>query len=168
MRCLCEFFAHFLLGREPFFLLIWWSLCILNTKPLLDTWKWSQVKSLSRVQLFVTLWTVARQPPLPWDFPGKNTGVGCHVLLQGIFRTQGSNLGLPHCRQTLYPLSHRASPYWIYTYGKCFLWTQLFTFFFFFTLFSLFSHLFTLFTVVFWWGKLSHFNVIQFINLSLG
>ena len=37
----------------------------------------------------------------PWDFPGKNTGVGCHSLLQGIFPSQGSNPGLPHCRQTL-------------------------------------------------------------------
>ena len=32
-------------------------------------------------------------------FPGKNTGVGCPALLQGIFLTQGSNLGFPHCRQ---------------------------------------------------------------------
>ena len=32
------------------------------------------------------------------DSPGKNTGVGCHSLLQGIFPTQGSNPGLPHCR----------------------------------------------------------------------
>ena len=31
------------------------------------------------------------------DFPGKNTGAGCQVLLQGIFQTQGSNPGLPHC-----------------------------------------------------------------------
>ena len=38
----------------------------------------------------------------PWDFPGKSTGVGCRCLLQGIFPTQGSNPGLPHCRQTLY------------------------------------------------------------------
>ena len=45
----------------------------------------------------------------PWDFPGKGTGVGCHFLLQGIFPTQGSNLGLPHCRQTLYHLSHQGS-----------------------------------------------------------
>ena len=37
----------------------------------------------------------------PWDSPGKNTGVGCHFLLQGIFPTQGSNPGLPHCRQPL-------------------------------------------------------------------
>ena len=45
----------------------------------------------------------------PWDFPGKSTGVGCHFLLQGIFPTQGSNPGLPHCRQTLYRLSHQGS-----------------------------------------------------------
>ena len=37
----------------------------------------------------------------PCNFPGKSTGVGCHFLLQGIFPTQGSNPGLPHCRQTL-------------------------------------------------------------------
>ena len=46
----------------------------------------------------------------PWVSPGKNTAVGCHSLLQGIFLTQGSNLGLPHCRQILYHLSHQASP----------------------------------------------------------
>ena len=96
-----------------------------------------------------------RQPtrlPRPWDSPGKNTGVGCHFLLQcmkvkmkllshvwllvtpwtaahqaplsmglsrqeywsgvpfpppGIFPLQGLNPSLPHCRQTLYPLSHQ-------------------------------------------------------------
>ena len=37
----------------------------------------------------------------PWNFPGKNTGVGCHFLLQGIFPTQRSNPGLLHCRQIL-------------------------------------------------------------------
>ena len=35
--------------------------------------------------------TVARQAPLPWDSPGKSTGVGCYVFLQGIFLPQGSN-----------------------------------------------------------------------------
>ena len=40
----------------------------------------------------------------------KNTGVGCHVLLQEILLTQGWNLGLPHCRQTLYLLSYQESP----------------------------------------------------------
>ena len=41
-----------------------------------------------------------------WDSPGKNTGVGCHSLLQGIFPTQGSNQCLLHCRQMLYYLNY--------------------------------------------------------------
>ena len=45
----------------------------------------------------------------PWDFPGKNTGVGCHFLIQGIFLTQRSNPGPPHCRQTLYHLGSKLS-----------------------------------------------------------
>ena len=52
-----------------------------------------------------TPWTAARQAPLLWDSPGKNAGVGCHVLLQGIFPTQESNLSPLHCRQILYRLS---------------------------------------------------------------
>ena len=44
------------------------------------------------------------------DSPGKNTGVGCPALLQGIFPTQGSNPGLPHCRWILYHLSHQENP----------------------------------------------------------
>ena len=46
----------------------------------------------------------------PWDFPGKNTGVGCHFLLHRIFPTQGLNLGLLHCRWILYHLNHQGSP----------------------------------------------------------
>ena len=46
----------------------------------------------------------------PWNSPGKNTGVGCHSLLQGIFPTQGLNLGLSHCRWILYCLTHQESP----------------------------------------------------------
>ena len=42
--------------------------------------------------------------------PGKNTGVGCHSLLQGICLTQESNLSLPHCRKIPYHLSHQGSP----------------------------------------------------------
>ena len=45
-----------------------------------------------------------------WNAPGKNTGVGCHALLQGIFPTQGSNLALLLCRQILYHLSYQGSP----------------------------------------------------------
>ena len=44
-----------------------------------------------------------------WNSPGKKTGVIWHSLLQ-IFPTQGLNLGLLHCRQILYHLSHQESP----------------------------------------------------------
>ena len=46
----------------------------------------------------------------PLNSPGQNTGVGNLSLLQGIFPTQGSNLGLPHCRWTLHQLSYKGSP----------------------------------------------------------
>ena len=62
-------------------------------------WKWKLVMSES-------LWPHWLYSP--WNSPGKNTGVGCHFLLQ-IFPTQGLNPGLPHCRQTLYHLSHQGS-----------------------------------------------------------
>ena len=45
------------------------------------------------------------------DSPGKNTGVGCHSLLQGIFPIQDLNPGLPHCRQILCHLGHQRSPF---------------------------------------------------------
>ena len=44
------------------------------------------------------------------DSPGKSTGVGCHAVLQGIFPIQGSNPGVPHCRQILYHLRQQESP----------------------------------------------------------
>ena len=77
--------------------------CLKESQPSL-----LKVKSLSHVQPFATPWTIDHL--CPWDSPGKNAGVGCHFLLQGIFPTQGSNPGLLHCRQTLYPLSHQGSP----------------------------------------------------------
>ena len=45
-----------------------------------------------------------------WNSPGKNTGVGCHALLQRIFLTQGSNLGLLNYMNILYCMSHQGSP----------------------------------------------------------
>ena len=45
----------------------------------------------------------------PWDFPGKNTGVGSDFLLQGIFLTQGSNPRLLHEQENSLPLSHLGS-----------------------------------------------------------
>ena len=54
--------------------------------------------------------TNACQTPLSWNSPGKNTEVDCHCLLQGILPTQGLNLCLLHCRQTLYYLTYQGSP----------------------------------------------------------
>ena len=48
-----------------------------------------------------------RQALCLWDFPGKNAGVGCHFLLQGIFLTQGSNPDLLHWQVDSLPLSHQ-------------------------------------------------------------
>ena len=50
-------------------------------------------------------WPRGLQPPrllCAWDSPGKKAGVGCHALLQGVFPTEGSNLGVRHCRQIFY------------------------------------------------------------------
>ena len=57
-----------------------------------------------------TPWPAVYQAPLPGESPGKNTGVGCHFLLQGIFPTQELNLGHLHCRQILYRLNYGGSP----------------------------------------------------------
>ena len=78
------------------------SSCLLKSD--MNTWKRSwKWKSL----LCLTL-----QPHglySPWNSPGQNSGVGCHALLQGIFPTQGSKPGLPHCRQIVYQLSHKGN-----------------------------------------------------------
>ena len=65
------------------------------------------VQSLSHVQLFETLRTVAR---CPWDSPGKNPGVGCHFFFEGLSPTQGSNPRLLHCRQILHHWATREAP----------------------------------------------------------
>ena len=67
---------------------------------LVFLWK-SKWKLLSRVWFFST----------PWNSLGQNTGVDSLSLLQGVFLTQGSNPGLPHCRQILYQLRHKGSPH---------------------------------------------------------
>ena len=68
-----------------------------------------------RLKVLVTqLWCLMLCDPMdcslcPWNSPGKNTGMGSLSFLQGIFPTQGLNLGLPHCRQILYHLSQQKS-----------------------------------------------------------
>ena len=67
-------------------------------------WKWSESRSVVSDSL---------QPHglyISWNSPDQDTGVGSLSLLQGIFPTQGSNPGLPHCKQILYQLSHKGSP----------------------------------------------------------
>ena len=67
----------------------------------------------SHDQFFATLWTVAYSLLCPCAFSGKNTGIGCHFLLQGIFPTQESNLCLLcflHWQADSLPLSHWGSP----------------------------------------------------------
>ena len=87
-------------------------------------WKDQQFVWMSQVNIIKMLRLVAQLCPTlcnPMDCnlpgssvhaesPGKNTGVGCHAVLQGIFPTQVLNLGLPHCRQILYHLSYQGSP----------------------------------------------------------
>ena len=63
----------------------------------------------SHVRLFATPWTVAYQAPPSMEFSRQEYWSGLRFLLQGIFSTQGSNPGLPHCSQTLYHLSHQGS-----------------------------------------------------------
>ena len=65
-----------------------------------EKWKWKWSHSVVPDSLRPHGLQPTRLLP-PWDFPGKSTGVGCHFLFQKIYPTQGSNLGLPHCRQTL-------------------------------------------------------------------
>ena len=67
-----------------------------------------QSESESFSVMFDSLWPHGLYSP--WNSPGQNTDVGSLSLLQGIFPTQKSNAGPPHCRQILFQLSHKGSP----------------------------------------------------------
>ena len=78
------------------------------------------IHGLSRVKVLVAQLCSTLCNPVDCGLPGplvlgilqgKNTGVGCHFLLQGVFLTQGLNPGLLHCRRILYHLSHQGSPF---------------------------------------------------------
>ena len=81
-----------------------------NESALLIRWVHTHMQAcmlshFSHFRLLVTLWTDPVKLFCPQDSPGKNTGVGCHALLQGIFLTQGLNpcfLQLLHCRWILH------------------------------------------------------------------
>ena len=101
----------------------------------IQSWMWIWIKLTSnKVNVFIFSWAyslpqavwclMAHLCPTHWDpmrcsrpgslghgdSPGKDPGVGCHFLLQGIFPTQGSNPGLLHCRQILYHRNHQGNP----------------------------------------------------------
>ena len=59
------------------------------------------------------------------DSPGKNPGVGCHALLQGILPTQGSNPGFPQCRRILYCLSHQGSLLLVKGMPTCYCYVEI-------------------------------------------
>ena len=69
---------------------------------------WQITESESRSVISDALWPHGLYSP--WNSPDQNTGVGSPSLLQQNFPTQGSNPGLPHCRQILYQLIHQGSP----------------------------------------------------------
>ena len=88
-----------------------WSWQSFRSSSLRRSWKGTACCLWFNHQVVLTLvvpWTIysppgSRQESLcSWDSPGKNTGVGCHSLLQGIFPTQGSSLRLLRCRWILY------------------------------------------------------------------
>ena len=78
----------------------------------------SGAQLLSGIQLFAILWTVAARLSCPWNFPGKNTGVGCYLLLQGIFLTQGSNSHLLNWQADSLLLSYWGNPIYRHTYSN--------------------------------------------------
>ena len=82
----------------------------LEGSPAVEEMIESEVKSLSRVRLFATPWTVAYKAPPSMGFSRQKCWSGVLCLLQGIFPAQESNPCLLHCRQTLYRLSHQGSP----------------------------------------------------------
>ena len=85
--------------------MMWWSVYQGTVRP-----KGKKVKSLSHVWLFATPWAVAYHAPPSMGFSRQEYWSGVHCLLQRIFPTQGSDLGLPRYRQMLYHLSHQGSP----------------------------------------------------------
>ena len=111
-------------GKHPFLVCRWLLTCCnltrhrfpKVTKPIMQTLPDCLPKACVCAQLLKqcpTLQPHGLQPArllCPWDFPCKNTRMGCHFLLQGIFLTQRWNQSLLHCRQILLPLSHMGSP----------------------------------------------------------
>ena len=96
------------LQHQPGSLNLW----LTSSAPLGEDMKLIQTIYESRSVESDSLWPRGLEPArllCPWTSPGKNTGVGSHSLLQGIFSAQGWNLGLPHCWWILHHLGHQRS-----------------------------------------------------------
>ena len=100
--CILENFYCIYSQISHFFFPLWLWSRFLNWKV-----KWSESRSV----VSDSLWSLYSS----WNSLGQNTGVGSLSVLHGIFPTQGSNPGLPHCRQSLYQLSSFTSR----AQGKC-------------------------------------------------
>ena len=140
-KCLLKFYTHFFL----FGCFVFWywvasscHLClVLILEKMLSAFHkwlllcWGACVPDQSVQLCLTLCNPVNCSPrflCPWESTGKNTGVGCHALLQGIFLTYGLNLYflcLLHCRWILYPLSHLGSPLCWGRFHLCLLYGEL-------------------------------------------
>ena len=91
-----------------------WRFTVSCPSDMLRSWNFTQsTKGKVKVkvtQLCLTLCDSTDYIYSPWNSPGQNAGVGSLSLLQGILPTQGSNPGLPHCRQILHQLSQQGNP----------------------------------------------------------
>ena len=94
---------------------------------LWEPWKKLKVKSLSRVQLFATQWTVSYQVPPSMGFSRQEYWSELPFPSPGDLPTQGLNPGLPHCRQPLYHLNHQGNPYWYANVIFCWFWGEVWT-----------------------------------------
>ena len=82
-----------------------------KSQTILVKWACVHAQLPSRVWLFCSPMDCTPPGSSVHDFPGKNTGVGCHFLLQGIFPTQGSNPCLLHWQVDSLPLNYQGSPW---------------------------------------------------------
>ena len=86
------------------------AFCSPQGRDLYGVWWWFSHQVARSCPTLASSWTVACQAPCSWDSPGRNTGVGCHFVLQEIFLTQGSKPSLLHSRWILHQLSYLGSP----------------------------------------------------------
>ena len=107
-----------MLFQKQQFICTAWNITGFQYIQLYLTWVWLALTSFSFIKK--RKWSLTLCEPMDCSlpgfpvhgiFPGKNTGEGCHFLLQEIFLTQGLNPGLLHFRQTLYRLSHQGRAY---------------------------------------------------------